>query len=114
MGTLTDVQKKEDVSVVSLTKDEISMLENETLKQEFFELIKAGAKKIVVNFSQVKFVSSVVLATLISILKEVKSAGGSMKLCSMDPKVKNVFILTELHKIFEIYDTEEEALKKFS
>ena len=111
---LIKLEKNKDVAVVKFLKDEISVIENENVKRELLNLIKAGNKKVLLDFTNVKFISSIVLATLISCIKEIKSVNGSLKLCCMNEKVKNVFYVTELCKIFDIYDKKDHALDAFN
>ncbi len=110
---LIKLEKSDDVTVTTFLKDEINIIENDNVKRDILNLIKQGNKKILIDFSKVKFISSVVLATLISCLKEIKSVGGILKLCCMNQKVKSVFYVTELYKIFEIYEDKDHALDSF-
>ena len=110
---LMKIDKTGDITTVEFLKDEISIVENENVKRELLNLIKKGNKKILVNFSKVQFISSVILASLISCLKEMKEVSGVLKLCCMNQKVKSVFYVTELYKIFEIYEDKAHALDAF-
>ena len=113
MSDVIKLEKKGDIDVITFLKDEVNIIENDNVKTEILKLIKGGSRKLLIDFSKVKFISSIVLASLISCLKEIKSANGVLKLCSMNDKVKGVFYVTELHKIFEIYETKDHALDAF-
>jgi len=39
--------------------------------------------------------------------------GAKMKLCSVDKKIQNIFVVTKLSLVFEVYDSEKDALKSF-
>ncbi len=75
------------------------------------EIIESGEKKIVVNFSQVEYISSSGLRVFISALKQLKNTGGSLILCELKPFVYEVFDLAGFTRIFVISDTVEDALK---
>jgi anti-sigma B factor antagonist len=66
-----------------------------------------------VDFSAVSYIDSSGLATLIEMFQRLKKIGGRMRFANMDQKIKNVFDITKLHKLFEIFDTQESALKEF-
>ena len=105
--------KRGNVDVITLLKSEIDMLEAQDVKKEIAGFIDRGSLQIVVDFSQVKYISTAVLVVLISCLKRIKEGGGRMCLSSIIPTVMQIFELTELNRIFDIYPTEAEAVASF-
>ena len=69
-----------------------------------------GRRKIVLDFSNVEYLSSAALGKLITMNKKVADAGGALRLCSIRPDIYEVFAITRLNKVFDIRDTQEEAL----
>jgi anti-sigma B factor antagonist len=67
----------------------------------------------VVNLLNVAYVDSSGLATLVEAHQKIKSAGGKLKLTNLSPKVKGLFEITKLEKLFDIQPNEEEAVKSF-
>jgi anti-sigma B factor antagonist len=84
------------------------------IKKAFDKLISKKEPKIVVNFSRVTYVDSSGLATLVEILKNMRSYGGKMRLANMSPKIKSLFEITKLEKLFDIAASEEEAISSFA
>ena len=80
------------------------------LKKTFDKLISQKTPKIVIEMTKVIYVDSSGLATLVGILKNMRSYGGKMRLAGMSPKVKSLFEITKLDKLFEIMASEEEAI----
>ena len=80
------------------------------LKKIFDKLISQKTPKIIVEMTKVAYVDSSGLATLVGILKNMRSYGGKMRLAGMSPKVKSLFEITKLDKLFEIMASEEEAI----
>ena len=80
------------------------------LKKVFDKLISQKTPKIVIEMTRVVYVDSSGLATLVGILKNMRSYGGKMRLAGMSPKVKSLFEITKLDKLFEIMASEEEAI----
>ena len=76
---------------------EINISTSPDLKKQFE---KQPAKKIVVDLEKVAYIDSSGLATLVEILKKTKSQGGSLGLAGMSDKVKSLFEITKLDKLF--------------
>ena len=86
---------------------------SEEFKDAMFERLKES-KQIVFNLQKMEHVDSSGLGALVSVLQWVNSNGGALKLCCLQPRPKIVFDITKVHRIFEIYNTEAEALAAFS
>ncbi len=97
--------------VPSRILDEIQI---NTIGQQVISLIDEGVTKIVFDFSNVDHLSSSALGMLITIKKRLDNVGGTMKLCNIQPQIFQVFKITRLDKLFEIYDTATEALTGFN
>ena len=69
-----------------------------------------GRRKIVLDFSNVEYLSSAALGKLITMNKKVTDAGGQLRLCAIRPDIYEVFTITRLNKVFDIKDTQEQAL----
>ncbi|MFO0918228.1 MAG: STAS domain-containing protein [Planctomycetaceae bacterium] len=72
-----------------------------------------GRKKIILDFTNVEYLSSAALGKLITMDKKVKAAKGKLRLCSIRPEIYEVFEITRLNKIFDIRNTQEEAMEGF-
>ena len=92
---------------------EIDINSSPQIKKSFDKLISSKTPKIVINLSKVTYVDSSGLATLVEILKNMKSYGGRMRLACMSPKIKSLFEITKLEKLFEISADEETATSNF-
>jgi anti-anti-sigma regulatory factor len=40
--------------------------------------------------------------------------GGQMKLCSVDKRIENIFVITKLSLVFDVYPNEEQAIASFA
>ena len=67
--------------------------------------------KIVMDFINVGHMSSSVLRMLITLQKRALERGGCLRLCNICASIYEVFVITRLNKIFEIYGTRAEAVK---
>ncbi|VGO22913.1 STAS domain-containing protein [Pontiella sulfatireligans] len=67
----------------------------------------------VIDLKHVDFMDSAGLGTMIAMLKRISEKGGDMKIACLQKKPRMVFEITRAYKVFEIFDTVEEALKAF-
>lgn len=84
------------------------------IRKEFEKIAKEKTQKIIVNLEKVNYIDSSGLATLVEALKRVREYGGKIKLTNLSGKVKSLFEITRLEKLFDISNTEDEALKTFA
>ncbi|NLF67797.1 MAG: STAS domain-containing protein [Candidatus Anammoximicrobium sp.] len=68
---------------------------------------------LLLDFSNVEFLSSAALNKLIILDKKVKSKSGQLKLCSLMPEIHEVFVITRLNQLFDIVDTRQKAVEAF-
>lgn len=62
---------------------------------------------LLLNFRTVTYMSSAALTELLRINQALRDAGGSVRLCSLTPAIRNVFQITNLEKLFFIHDDED-------
>lgn len=70
--------------------------------------------RVLISFQNVDHLSSAALGTLITINNRIRSKEGQLRLANIDPQIYEVFVITKLNKLFEIHETEDEALVSFS
>jgi len=78
-----------------------------------WQSVEPDVKNYVLDLKQVDFMDSAGLGTLIATLKRITEAGGDMKIACLQKKPRMVFEITRAYKVFEFYDTVDEALRMF-
>lgn len=77
--------------------------------------ILAGSSKVILDISQVKFIDSSGLGSVLSCLRKMNAAGGDLKLlCGVSKPVRMFFELVRIHGIIDVLNTREEALRAFT
>ena len=109
------VTQNNDVAIVSFNDkkilDEASIQE---LGAELFGLVEQQKMgDILLNFTNVEFLSSAALGKLITLDRKVKASKGRMKMCNIRPEIFEVFQITKLNKVFDIRKDETEAMTAF-
>lgn len=69
--------------------------------------------QIVINGENLQYISSAGLGVFMAYIEEVREQGGDIKIAALQPKVFNVFDLLGFPMLFDIMETEDEALTKF-
>ena len=106
------VENKNGLAVCYI-EGEIDINSSPAIKKSFDKLISKKEPKLVINFSRVTYVDSSGLATLVEVLKNMRAYGGRLKLANLSAKIKSLFEITKLEKLFEIALDEDEAISKF-
>jgi stage II sporulation protein AA (anti-sigma F factor antagonist) len=88
-----------DVSVANEVEEELSKLIDE-----------GGHRHIVLNMDKVEYMSSSGFRACIATLRKLNSMEGTLKLCNIRPSVKRIFDVIELTSLFDIFESEAEAL----
>lgn len=79
--------------------------------QELDNLIRGGQSRIIVDFGNVKHMSSQAVGILLQAQKRCKAVGGLLKLCNPNPEVAEIFKITNLPRVIEIHPDDDRALQ---
>ena len=109
---IVEVNTIDDVLVVSLKQASIGGMEGiEKIGQTLRSFVEDGQpRKMVVDFSAVRFFSSQMLGLLVDIWRRMKDAGGVVLISGINPQLTRVFRITHLDKIFEFYEDIQAAV----
>lgn len=110
-----DIEEFGDVTVAKFTDKKILDESNiQIIGNQMFSLVEEDHRqKIVLDFSNVEYLSSAALGKLITMDKKVKAASGKLRLCSIRADILEVFKITRLDKLFTIRENRDKALEGF-
>lgn len=83
----------------------------EAAKQTFRDLADRGVARVVVDLAQVPFIDSSGLASLVSGLKTFGGEAQNLRLAAPQSQAKLLFELTMFDRVFQIFDSVDEAVK---
>ena len=101
------------IVVLSVREERLDAHNSDELKVEVNRLFESGTKNLLVDLKEVRFIDSSGLGVLVSGFKNASTHQGSIKLCSLQTQVRSMFELTRLHRVFDIYQTIDEALESY-
>ena len=106
------VEYADDATIVTLADEKILAEEDiKALQDAILPLVEqAESINLVIDFRNVRFLSSAVLGLLIRISKKVYEQDGRLRLCGINQKIYEIFKVTRLTKIFDIYKDLESTL----
>lgn len=107
------VEYSKDVTIVTFTEQRIlEERDIQAIQESIMSVVEQGNRlNLILDFSNVRFLSSAVLGLLIRVSRRVYERDGQLGLCSIDPKIYEIFKITRLTKVFDIYPDAESAMK---
>jgi len=109
------IENRSGITVVNFL--DFSVLDRtqiEAIGNELLDLVADGArKKVLINFEDVDYLSSAMLGKLIAVHKRLALNKGELKLCGIKASIREVFEITRLDKVFDIYPDRESAIAAF-
>lgn len=85
----------------------------ETFRNELHKLIEEDKNNVIVDLSNVKFMNSSGLGILIGGLTTMRNADGDLKICGATDSIRSLLMVSQLIKVFDHYDTLEDALAAY-
>lgn len=104
-----------DVTVVSFIDTKIVSDEDiQEVGDQLYGLVEQeGHRKLLLNFANVRYLSSAALGKLINLKRKLGAVKGTMKLSCIHPDLLEVFKITRLDQVFQIFDDEQAALDDY-
>jgi len=110
------VEYAENATIITLADEKI--LEEKdirSLQESIMSVIEQSERmNLILDFCNVRFLSSAVLGLLIRISKKIYERDGQLRLCNINPKIHEIFKITRLTKVFDIYQDTESAAEGLS
>jgi len=107
------VTESQGVAVVEFVNSQLMFASEvvEEIGDELGRLITdCGHTKIVLDFRNVQYLSSMMLAKLAKLQQKVEQAKGQLRICGLGPILKDAFHIGHLERVFDVYDDVASAL----
>jgi len=102
---------KDNALIISLSGDLIGENNGPGLMEIIASAINDSVLKCVIDISQLRYINSSGIGVLITILTKFRNKGGEVYLLRPSESVQKLLVITKLNAIFQIVQTEEEALQ---
>ena len=102
--SLTVTLTEQDGMVILTPRGEIGFQEAPSFKTYFKDAFDRKARRIIADLSQVSYMATPGLATLVEALQISKKGGTQLVLCGLSERVRAIFEIARLQKVFSIVD----------
>lgn len=102
-----------DVLVMSIKGKLTGPPETDTLNERIQSKIVEDRLKIVLNLKNINWMSSLGVGALMRNLRAVRDAGGDLRLTGLSEKIKDIFQITKLIGVIQIFDNDMDAIESF-
>jgi len=106
------VEKVGEATVLTIPGESLDASNAKDFKRDVMPIMERNLK-VVLDMSKLQFVDSSGLGAILSCLRRLNASGGDLKLCGMTKPVRALFELVRMHRIFDIFNTREEAVSAF-
>ncbi len=104
-----DVSERDGYAVLTV-RGEVDVYTAPKFREQLIELVAQGKQRIVVDLDAVDFLDSTGLGVLVGGLKRLRSHDGDLLLVCNQSRIRKVFEITGLTKVFSIYDSVDAAV----
>lgn len=107
------VTEKIEAGFLMRLKGDVDMNTSSEVRSALADVFKQGSsgmKAILIDLSQVRYMDSSGIATLVEVMQNCMKKGARLRLFELSPPVRDVFELARLASVFEIFATRNEAV----
>jgi len=98
------------VKIVAIHVQALDASNAKEFKKDIAPMLESNAD-ILLDMSKLEFLDSSGIGTILACLKALRESGHQLKLYSLTKAVRSVFELVRMHRLIDIYNTREEALR---
>jgi anti-sigma B factor antagonist len=101
------------VTIIDLSGRIVFGDEAASLREKVKSLIPTNSR-IILNLSQISYIDSGGIGTMVSLFTSARAAGGDIKLVNLTKRIGDLLQITKLITVFETYDNENQAIQAFA
>lgn len=106
-------ERRGDVLLLHI-RGRLDALSSESAEKEVFSFLHQGPRNVLLDFTEVNYLSSAGMRMLLAIFKQVKSVSGKLAVCSVEDGVLDVLKMSGFDEVLEVFATQDEALKRLA
>ncbi len=105
-----ETQTQSGQVVIAVKEERLDAHNSSELKDRILRILEEGGRRLVIDLADVNFIDSSGLGALLSGYKNTNQRSGTFILSGLQPRVRSMFELTRLNRVFEIYPRLQEAI----
>jgi anti-sigma B factor antagonist len=107
-------EERDGIIIIHLRGQFIGGDETDELRKILNGLAEEKKNALVIDLEKVTYLNSTALGVLISTHANFTKRNSKVALCNISKNIENIFVITKLTLVFDIYPTVDEAIKKLS
>lgn len=108
------IEEEKNGVVVLRVSGELDALVAPQLKDRLIKLMELDKKNFVLDFEGLSHINSLAMGIIRGRLKDIREKNGDIKLIRLNDHITTIFEMVGLDELFQIFNTEEEALNSFN
>jgi anti-sigma B factor antagonist len=108
-----EVRSQNDITIIDCTGD-VDLYSSPPLREALLEKISLGSTSVLLNMTGVSYMDSSGIATLVEALQLSRKTKTRFGLYGLRSNARSVLELARLHKVFNIFEDEPEALDRIA
>jgi len=109
----SEIRDHGDVRIIQLSGKVTIGTGDVKIRELIDAALDAGKSRIVLDLGGVTAIDSSGIGEMVASYTTVTKRGGTLKLLRLSPKINDILHVTQLITVFDVFDTEEEALAAF-
>lgn len=105
-----EIKNKEKFSIL-IIKGDVDLYSSPQVRNKILPIVRNKQAILFVDFAEVEYMDSSGVATLVEALQIANKNNGRLRLYNLRQPIKDVFELSRLDKVFEIYENEQAAFE---
>ncbi|MBI9110402.1 STAS domain-containing protein [Maridesulfovibrio ferrireducens] len=101
----------DEITIVELDSPELNHVVSHDFQRQIAPLFDEKKFNIALDMGNVDFMDSMGIGTLITLRNKLMKEKGSIAMFNLSDRVKKIIDIAALHKIFSLYDSEDEAVE---
>lgn len=106
---IKQIRRVPSAAIVDVTGD-IDLNCSHEFQQGLLDVLDEEPKNLVINLTDVNYMDSSGIASLVKLLSRSRRVGASLTLVGLSDRVKSLFEITRLDSVFRICSSEKDAL----
>ena len=103
---------REGIAVLS-PKGRLTVGESNSIREKINQFSEAGYVNIVLDLTDIDYVDSTGLGTMVICFTSLKKQGGALKLVNPNKRNVELLLLTKLHTVFQVFTEVQDAVNSF-
>lgn len=100
-----------NVRVLTARGEFVGGNETDELRDALAKEVEAGTERLLIDLEKATYMNSSALGVLISAHSNFAKRDGKLALCNTSDGIKNIFVITKLSMVFNVYDNREEGIE---